>query len=120
MKLVLDEIYGRGGLNGKFIPILLAKQGRVEHVPFILKASTIYKIPVEYDDLKRRIKGVEKYKLDPVNRKRPELQPINISDALGLLKRDNVKKTEQKQQLEKPTVIEEDEKENIEKDKKEK
>ena len=78
MKLILDEIYVNGGANAKYIPVLMPKSTE-ENVPFILKCSTIYKLRQDYDNLVRRVQGIEKYKLAPVTERKIVLKAKSIS-----------------------------------------
>ena len=77
MKLILDDIYINAGMNAKYIPVLLPKSS-VDDVPFILRGSTIYRMPQDYEDIERRVFKVEKYKISPVACKKPNLKPIQI------------------------------------------
>ena len=62
MKLILDDIYANSGLNAKYIPVLLPKS-KEDHVPFVLRGSTIYRAVDDFQDLLRRVFKVEKYKI---------------------------------------------------------
>lgn len=85
MKLILDDIFDKAGVNAKYIPVLMPKHNE-EHVPRILQGSTIYRMPIDYEDLKRRVFKVEKYKLAPMPARRPNLKPKEIGNGFGLLK----------------------------------
>ena len=82
MKLILDEIYVNAGVNAKYIPVLLPRNTD-DNVPMVLKGSTIYKIPQDYEDLERRVFKVEKYKIAPLAKKKPLLEPKEIGIDFG-------------------------------------
>lgn len=85
MNHILKEIFENAGKNGKFIPVLMP-HGKEEDVPLILKGSTIYKMKTDFNDLRRRVFGIEKYKLAPLPATRPNMKPKIIGSGNGLLK----------------------------------
>ena len=64
MKLILNEIYDKGGSNAKFIPILFAHCTEFD-IPSVLRCASSYKMPHDLPNLVRRMKNLEKYKLQP-------------------------------------------------------
>jgi SEFIR domain. len=80
-KFILREIFENSGNNPKYIPVLLPHSYEY-HVPSILKNSTIYKMPLDFDNLKRRVFGIEKYKLAPLPATRPKMKPKTIGKGI--------------------------------------
>lgn len=83
MNIILKEIYEAGGINAKFVPVLF--HGTEAVVPSVLKCATMYKMPHDFDNLKRRVFKEEKYKLAPMPSKRPKITPKVIGSGNGLL-----------------------------------
>lgn len=85
MKFILNDIYDQAGNNPKFIPVLFP-HGKEDYVPSILKCSTIYKMPIDFNNLRRRVFQTEKYKLAPPPTVRPKITPKIIGAKKGFFK----------------------------------
>ena len=85
MKFILNEIYDLAGNNPKFIPVLFP-HGKEDFVPSVLKSATIYKMPVDFANLRRRVFGIEKYKLAPLPATRPKIAPKVIGAKKGFFR----------------------------------
>ncbi|XP_066910288.1 uncharacterized protein [Clytia hemisphaerica] len=85
MKFILNEIYDLAGNNPKFIPVLFP-HGKEDFIPSVLKSATTYKMPVDFDNLRRRVFGIEKYKLAPLPATRPKIIPKVIGAKKGFFR----------------------------------
>ncbi|MCA9697448.1 MAG: hypothetical protein KC431_07980, partial [Myxococcales bacterium] len=67
--LTLQELYDDDGYNYRYVPVIFDDATERE-VPRPLAASTIYKLPQQYDDLYRRLTGQKKVLPVPVGQRR--------------------------------------------------
>ncbi|MCA9682927.1 MAG: TIR domain-containing protein, partial [Myxococcales bacterium] len=67
--LTLQELYDDDGYNYRYVPVIFDDATERE-VPRPLAASTIYKLPQQYDDLYRRLTGQKKVLPMPVGQRR--------------------------------------------------
>lgn len=75
--LLRQQILESHARNHKVLPVLWDDALVSEVVPLILRPFSYYRLPVEYEDLLRRINGVPKYATPPLGDP-PELSPIVI------------------------------------------
>jgi hypothetical protein len=53
--IILQDLYDRGNLSERYIPVLPGRSWRMADVPGALRGFTPYQLPDEYDDLRRRL-----------------------------------------------------------------